>query len=547
MMQLTQYLCKNSANSPVSKILAQNSDSPKNTKPSNWSLPLTFILASCVSSSLINCAPKPSNNSQIAPGALSGAQVNSNSAASPEAKTQGISTLKVAAFGSGAAVPDAKILIGQRIDQPFAGNLVLTDAKGEASVTSAWSTPESITIEAKGFVRTTYTGIIPNSNRTFLIKPVASKKKLELSGETQGFGTLVNDGIVDVGIVFPTIDRSSLTSLQASSILSSEIDTISILGKKIDLPSNMTLPTQSETYIFPITLDKPKYRSYFNETKNWNIAAVHGSFNLDDMVNATQAKKSIYEIINLLTFKSVGLKDVKISSAKQSTNLDVDDIEFQKTIPFTAPQFNASNFKMLAIAVLEKGLALVPSDIKSVSSRQSITLTGTRDLSTSLVISILRAASNDATTGAATEELSALVQKANQTSSLAPLDLVLAPTISAKSISFQPPKTVSTAVPRMTYLALNRVQQVGAGKYKFDSKELDWEVYASGWTSKFELPEMPTLTLDINSSSVDNKAIGARRWEVMFGAQAAGVVTGTNAGPEVVGELTLATRAATDF
>ncbi len=205
--------------------------------------------------------------------------------------------LKVVAQ-NGKPVIGAQILIGSDLNQPFADNFVSTDSSGGFTAPNGWTRQEAVTINAPGFVRATYLKQMP-TGQTFTLRPIEGGNLFQLNGATTGHNVKDFDGIVDFGLVIPAISKAGFFNLDISDFISTDTDTITVAGKSMALPSNITLPTQQESYFITLTLDKPSYRLNFKSNGIKTVFAAKGQFPLDDMVNAYQSGKQIFELANV--------------------------------------------------------------------------------------------------------------------------------------------------------------------------------------------------------------------------------------------------------
>lgn len=158
----------------------------------------------------------------------------------------------------------AQVLIGSSLNQPFANNLLETDANGVFLAPADWSQPLVITISAKGFVRTSFLQQLPDG-QNFHLRAQAKAGRYEVKGKAQDFIIKNGDGLVDFALVMVPLKKSDFISVNINKIVSPENDTISVIGQSVSIPSNISLPQQKESYLLPVTLNKPIYRTYFPE------------------------------------------------------------------------------------------------------------------------------------------------------------------------------------------------------------------------------------------------------------------------------------------
>ena len=170
-----------------------------------------------------------------------------------------VTTLTIA-DESGAPVEGASVMIGESPGVPFVGNTLTTDHGGHIILPSSWLTSEAVTIDSPGFVRATYLDLTPQGSILKLRRDISASpppaSRFELDGDTSGFGQLKNDGIFDIGLVVQAVPRAQLSTLNLQTLISPEVDHFTVLGQSVDLPSNITIPDQTESYIFPLHCNK---------------------------------------------------------------------------------------------------------------------------------------------------------------------------------------------------------------------------------------------------------------------------------------------------
>lgn len=443
---------------------------------------------------------------------------------------------------NGQPIANARLLIGASENNPFSGNLVTTNADGQALIPAAWVDAQPVTIEAPGHVRTTYFQRTPGA-LSLSVKKATSPQRLELKGKTTGFGPLPKDGYLDVGLVFPALTHAQASVLQVSGLISPEVDKISVIGQEIELPSNVTLPKQKETYILPITFDKPTYRLYLNAPRTYKIVSAHARFPFKSVVDDLRDGKSFFDVINKMQFRQVSLTDIPVLDPKNSADVTVDQIQLQPGIPVTAPDFD-SRYMMLSAALSERDGLLFITDAKRFKAREALTLVSpANDSGRGLIMSVLmRPPSNTLSDlGAESEEMSGVKSPANQSQALEFLPIVAAPEYRGGTLVLQPPPPSATVTPALTYMALSKVEVIESGganpDMKLEKKTTQWELYASEWVSSLALPEMP---------NAEEASTASYRWEVIFaGASANGGELPL--GPDALEKVSHVTRSAVDL
>ena len=153
----------------------------------------------------------------------------------------------------GDKMANAKVMVGPKKDVPFENNIFQSDANGLITFSKTIPNNTPVTVWQHGYVTATY--FIENNRSSHLlslhetdqsIDPNAPDK-IQVKGLANGFGDLTKkDGFIDFSLTIPTFTRQSLLHFDLSSVISPEVDTISVIGQKVELPSNLSLPKQKE-------------------------------------------------------------------------------------------------------------------------------------------------------------------------------------------------------------------------------------------------------------------------------------------------------------
>lgn len=436
---------------------------------------------------------------------------------------------------SGAPVAGATVMIGSRENVPFPGNVLTTDAQGMIAMPAGWTDAQPVTIQATGFVRATYFAMNPTA-ANLTVNRVIAPQRLELKGEAKQFSNVSKDKMMDVALLFPALPRTAVNTLSVGALISPEIDTISVMGQKMEIPSNVSIPKQTEDYVIPITIEKDSYRMYLPTPGTWKIAAVHARFPFKKTVDAMRGGKSFFDIINTFEFIEGSLNDMSINKSTQMSDISVNSTAFSKSIPFTAPRYE-TGFNMLALSLSESNGLFYVTDVKNMAPQTKEMLSAPKMAGNALVVAALRR-TDAPTEGAGVEELSAVTLAANQSIAFDFLPVVKAPAFTGTTLNFDVPATVASVDPIMTYAILNKVEKVGQGQMKLEQKTAQWELFAPAWAGQLALPEMPKLP---------SKQGEKFRWEVTFGGHFAGQSPTMQASPATLGRLSHITRAALDL
>lgn len=431
----------------------------------------------------------------------------------------------------GQPIAGARVLIGPKENTPFPGNLLMTDSKGQVRVPPAWVDPQPITIDAPGFVRATYFDRLPQSE-TLTLRSAPTTTPHQLTGETTGYGNLARDGYIDIGIVVPALTRTEANTLQMGLLISPESDEMSVVGQTVQVPTNIAFPTQTETYIFPLTFSKPVYRMEFDEARTWKVAAVHARFPLRDVIREMQAGKSFFDIVNYFEFREASIRDITIKG-KTKIDLPVNEIRYKPTLSITAPAYD-SKYSMFSVSLANDNGLYILADVKRLDPNEKQTLCAPKSNTDGLIVSVLRGPDE---TGAASENMSAVIQPTNQSRALDFLPVASQPDLRSGTLVLNPPRVPATLEPAVTYAVLSKVEVSEKDGAKVENKVPQWELYAEEWASSLTLPEMPGTA---------PKGSTASRWTVLFAGQPQGIPKELP-GPGALEKVSHVTRSAVDF
>lgn len=454
------------------------------------------------------------------------------------AKPSALSTITVLTQEK-TALNQAQVLIGWAEGNPFAGNLVTTDEQGQFAIPSAWNQSLPVTIKKEGFITITHQNVLP-SPQTLNIHHAEGNRYLRVQGDTNGFGQLRRDGKVDFGLVMPALDQNDLLNFDLANLISPESDVIKIIGRDVEIPSNLTLPQQTETYIFPIEFNKPSYRLVARDLGVKRYVAAHGQFPLQRVVNDFRAGKSFFEVINHFTFFSSGARDLEVKEGGAQGDIPVNEVRYAARLSITAPEIPAGK-EVLAVALGEKDQLLFPTDLKRLTSRQRQELVTPEQNQGGFVLSLMTNAPEkknaESTTlkklfpdmitrnlimdvfrplaedkGSGFGQLSFVLQSSQSLDVPNFIPHVAAPQIDTTKVVLQPPSVPAGVLPLATLVVYSRIENFRAeNDIPAERRTRLWEHLSSGWVSEVALPQVAIETL-----SGENY-----RWEVLFLGQKA--------------------------
>ncbi len=460
-------------------------------------------------------------------------------------------------------VTGATILIGFEDGNPFPGNRMTTDASGQAPVPSDWKAALPLTVVAPGYVTSTVPLAVPGA-QILELSPQESNQEIEIAGEAIDFGRLRQDGKVDFALVMPSLRPDALLSFDLSTVMSPKVDVITVVGREIEIPSNIALPDQTETYIFPINFNKPQYRTYVREPGQYRVTATRGQFPLQRVVNDIRAGKSMFEVINHFSFMGSGAQLVNASQNVGGVNLSVNQTRFEGQFDVKAPKIKTDEV-IISLGLNEVDGLLNPTDLKRLRSEERLALKKNNTGGSSVISLLLKDAKSlekqgwlyDALTLRSIFPLNTNIDEQPNASdeqsfsqmsfSNNPADALVNPTF--LPLIAQPEirdNVLITAIPAMPagmsplamYWIYSEIEKVGEGSVKSEKRTRQWEILSPSWRAQIELPRL----------ALEKRPDRQYRWEVLFLARKNQVEGGTPRTNRVdLSSITHVTRNAIDL
>lgn len=427
-------------------------------------------------------------------------------------------------------VANAQILIGDALNSPFSGNFLSTDKNGNVEIPAGWNTDLPVTVQAAGFVRSTYMNQEPGA-LTFKLRPSVTTTQYEVKGVTSGLPVQDKDGIVDFGLVMPAFSKMALLSFDINNVISPQFDRIEAMGQTIDVPANIALPRQSEKYsLFTITLDKPAYRIYYGNTGVNRVFAARGRFPFKSTVDALRGGAEFYELINSFNINGGAVRDIEVKSGTTRLDMPTRELNFTAKQDVMAPAFRSDEM-FIAVGVANQSGYLIPTDVKKIENGKKMGL-NTLPGSELMVLGVLKKTAEMKSGG---DRMSATLLPFTAGAAPKMLPLIPNPTLQSGEILMPKFNTIDGVSPIATYSVLSKEEEVLQGSAKVKVLNPQWEVYAQNWLERMKLPQWP-----------NEKALaGKNRWEVNFvGSQTA---TTAPAGPQMIESATHVTHSSVSF
>lgn len=435
----------------------------------------------------------------------------------------------------GTPLAGASVLIGQALNDPFAGNYVSTNSQGILTIPSGWMSKQHVTIESVGLVRTTFLDVQPQS-QILELNEAEGRSQLEVSGQTSGWTDVKKDGFVDFSIIMPTANRSSLFQFNVSDMLSPEVDVVTAYGQDIYIPSNFSLPKQTENYgLFPVTIDKLLYRAYVNMPDQYRFVAGRGKFPFKTVLKKLENGSSYWDVLNDMDFISAGTGSVLVNQIKNALDLSIAGHPISPTVHITATGIPNGNSFLAAIWNEDQG-TLFPSDVKTFVNNETRVMesTGAKSAYVLSVLGKYKVLQNSMIT---LEEQSSRAITPITATAITPehLDLINTPTFNGEVVQAVPPNFKKGMSAVGTMVVIYDVDKSSATQH--ESKTRLWEVYGQSWLPNVDLPQWPT---PIGQSL-------SKRVEIMYLAAPNTISAVAPIGPSMVDLSTHATKNALDF
>ncbi len=406
----------------------------------------------------------------------------------------------------GQPVENAKILIGSKQNQPFVNNFFTTDSTGQVTIPALWVEPASVTVGSAGFMRVTYFMVKPQSLQ-FKLQPLVNTPQIELSGVAKNFGSLRQDNKADFGLVMQAVSKADLFSFNINKLISPEFDNLSVGAFSAPVPSNITFPRQTESYVVPIELSKEQYRLYFKDKGTKRLYALHGQFPFRETIDQFRRRDRSTNIINSFNIVSGTMREIEILGPTQ-LDIPIDEMTFDHTETVVPPAIPPTA-NMITVSLFERDGLLYPTDMKKAINGRPFTLKSLNKVNR-VFISLLAKFENNKPDGTIDEASS--VEFVAQSPSHTPnfLNLISQPTPQKGNPNVygwtaENPLLKKEIQPLTTYSVLSKVIKDGNSK----KIQREWEVYSDTWLKTMELPEWPELNFEDSASE-------SHRWDVAF-------------------------------
>lgn len=349
----------------------------------------------------------------------------------------------------------------------------------------------------------------------------------EIKGITSNYVIKNNDGFVDFSLVIPAMNTEELINFDLGKVLSPETDSIKVFSYNLEVPSNLSVPKQTESYFLSITVDKNQFRTYQPAQPQYNFFALHGKFPVSDVIKGFQNGKSIFELVNFFNFIGGGSKDIK-SNETAPIVLPIDTLKFDSKFSVKAPVYGGNQF-VLSLALNKNGSTFFPTDLKRIDSGKTMSLTSKSGFSAYALSILMNNVSRtyvekfdynlieeligtyDARAETDFSQLSYTLQIANATTSPTFLPHIARPTLNKATgqVTAQVPATIPGVAPYGTVVTLSEVHPGGGSSFPIDFKGALWSQTFTSWNSNYTLPQVALDLIQKGTYSLDVMFLGA--------------------------------------
>ncbi len=394
----------------------------------------------------------------------------------------------------GEPIESAQVLIGNAQGTPFKGNFLNTNSKGIAQIPTDWAANAHVTVEATGYIRQTLLNQKPGDITLKLLRRAATNRP-ELNGKVTGLPVVNGDKMTDFALVIPAMTRGDLLNFDLNAVISPYSDAISVLGQQAKIPGNVSLPSQKESYLFPITIAKPVYRITSTTLGAKRFFTLRGQFPFKKMIDEMRAGKPFYDLINNFTIQGGGMRDITLTQPITTLDVPGDELVFSSKVSTQSATIAADEVQMV-VAVSDVAGTLAPTDIKKFAGETLLQLVTLPNKKTYILNILKRKTEVDpvATAAAKSNRISAALAVHNEAIKPLFLPLVESPTISETSgfIIGLPSKPNQAGINALAVSAsISDLVPVVSGAETIINVNRRWEVIGLGWDQSMELPKWP--------------------------------------------------------
>lgn len=222
-------------------------------------------------------------------------------------------------------IQDATVLLSKQLDPSLTFSWIKTDANGNASFDGFILPQGSLTVTAAHESYSRYTIFLTEANeiRIPLTRLEDDSQKTLLKGTFQEWPEMEDyDETLHLGFMLPFLDIVTLLNFDTDKFLAPYVK--AQVYKETLVPGNFVAPTQEEAVfgIFSVFISKPMYQMPFVKGSRQNLLAITGEVPIGKLSSAIFFKKSVIEILNLISMTKVGM-EFNVEIPDQTTRRDL--------------------------------------------------------------------------------------------------------------------------------------------------------------------------------------------------------------------------------
>jgi hypothetical protein len=382
---------------------------------------------------------------------------------------------------------EAQLLIGNNNDPAL---WIKANESGEIAVPSTWNKLETLTVSAPGFIVLSLFNQSP-SVQTIKLKKLPKLPELTLKGEVSGITTKDKDGLIDFALVMDSFKRKDIFQFDVNKIISPWTETITAAGFNIDLPQNIFLPKQKESYFITITLQKLSFTLNFPDYGNKNITSIQGRFPFKKVLSDVQDKKPYYELVNLFEMMSSSQVTANFQNATTLLTIPANQNIFNQKKSVVAPELSSEQV-MLGLNCLKSETTYSPIDIKYFKSKELIDLKAVNS-DQQYFVGVLKNKNEFDTNNENTERMSLVILPWSTSKNYQFLPLMENPKIVSRTeFNITPPQKPTGQIIEAGYTAVIsevKTLTLASGK-SVDMKLPQWEIFSPTWNDKIIIPDL---------------------------------------------------------
>ena len=394
----------------------------------------------------------------------------------------------------GQPVPNAQVLIGSAEGFPFKNNFKVSDKNGEIQNLNEWVTNEHITADAPGFIRQTLLSQDPG-NIIIKLNRAALVTTSTISGQVTNLPVVDGDKNVDFGLVMAAMTRSDLLNFDLNSVMSPINDIMKVAGYEVPVPTNVSLPKQSETYFLNLNNEKPEYRFFTPSTSPRRLYAAAGRFPFKQVVDELRGGKPFYEVINYFEINGGGIRDVTPTNKVTKMDIPGNELKFTQNISVASPILNVDEV-FVGISASEVSGFLIPTGIKNMKSN---TTTALKSLANrpAFTVNIIKRQNEfmKSTPGADRLSASLLPYVANKKPNMLPL--VNDPAVTQSNgykVALPNAPSAAGVFALGVNMVISDIETSGTPEKPTTTLIRKWEVLGLKWPQQIQMPNWPLAT-----------------------------------------------------